>query len=153
MRLTIGPLYSTIRRARRPGRGGVEFISIPKTKPDNISENGESLLGTALDQQHLAFLFVGGETEKKEDSRVEINTAVGTLGVRGTIVWGGPIDGSFGVLVSSGRVTVRNEAGEVSLGAGEGTMIDAVDAAPSAPKTWPMEKVRRALQTVSFEAN
>jgi len=100
-----------------------------------------------------AFLFVGGNTEKKQESQVEIDTAVGTLGVRGTIVWGGPIDDSFGVLVSSGRVTVRNEAGQVSLGAGEGTMIEAMDAEPSAPKKWPMEKVRRALQTVSFDAN
>lgn len=100
-----------------------------------------------------AFLFVGGETEKQENSQVEIETTVGTLGVRGTTVWGGHIDGAFGVLVSSGRVTVRNDAGEVSLGAGEGTMIDAMDAAPSAPKVWPAEKVRRALQTVSFDAN
>lgn len=100
-----------------------------------------------------AFLFVGGETEKSEQSKVEINTSVGTLGVRGTTVWGGRIDGSFGVLVAEGSVTVRNAAGEVDLGPGEGTMIDAMDAAPSAPKKWPDEKVQRALQTVSFQAN
>lgn len=97
-----------------------------------------------------AFLFVGGDSENMEDSQVDIDTAVGTLGVRGTIVWGGRIDGSFGVLVANGSVSVRNNAGEVQLGAGEGTQIESMDTAPSAPKKWPREKVQRALATISF---
>jgi len=100
-----------------------------------------------------AFLFVGGDTENMEESQVEIDTAVGTLGVRGTTVWGGQIDGSFGVLVAAGRVTVRNNAGEVRLGPGEGTQVESMDSAPSAPKKWPEEKVQRALATVSFPDN
>lgn len=100
-----------------------------------------------------AFQFVGGDAENMEDSEVEINTTVGTLGVRGTAVWGGRIDGSFGVFVFEGSVTVRNEAGEVSLGPGEGTMVEAMDAEPSAPKLWPEEKVQRAVSTVSFQEN
>lgn len=100
-----------------------------------------------------AFLFVGGDTEDMEDSQVDIDTAVGTLGVRGTTVWGGNIDGSFGVLVAAGSATVRNAAGEVQLGAGEGTQIESMNAAPSAPKKWPVEKVQRALRTVSFTEN
>lgn len=97
-----------------------------------------------------AFLFVGGETETKEHSRVEIETPVATLGVRGTTVWGGRIDGSFGVLVTEGQVTVRNQAGELNLGPGQGTQIEAVDALPSPAKTWPEAKVQRALATVRF---
>lgn len=97
-----------------------------------------------------AFLYVGGDAENRQDSQVDIDTPVGTLGVRGTRVWGGHIAGSFGVLVTEGRVTVRNSAGEVELGAGEGTQIESMDTAPSAPKTWPEEKVQRALETVSF---
>lgn len=100
-----------------------------------------------------AFQFVGGDAENMDDSEVEINTSVATLGVRGTTVWGGHIDGSFGVLVFEGKVTVRNEAGEVNLGPGEGTMVDAMDAPPSAPKKWPEEKVQRAVDTVSFRDN
>lgn len=100
-----------------------------------------------------AFQFVGGDAENMENSEIEINTGVGTLGVRGTTVWGGRIDGSFGVFVLEGSVTVRNEAGEVSLGPGEGTMVDAVDTQPSAPKKWPEEKVQRAVSTVSFQEN
>lgn len=120
-----------------------EFVYEPENKTGKL---GLSVL-------EGAFLFVGGETENMQDSQVKIDTAVGTLGVRGTTVWGGRIDGSFGVLVVEGRVTVRNDAGEVSLEAGEGTMIDAMDAAPSAPKMWPEEKVQRARQTVSFTEN
>lgn len=116
-------------------------------KPDSsTAEVGLSVL-------EGAFQFVGGDAENVEDSEVEINTGVGTLGVRGTSVWGGRIDGSFGVLVLEGSVTMRNEAGEVSLGPGEGTMVDAMDAQPSAPKTWPEEKVQRALSTVRFQEN
>lgn len=115
--------------------------------PDNsTAEVGLSLLKGA-------FQFVGGDAENMDNSEIEIDTGVGTLGVRGTNVWGGRIDGSFGVLVLDGNVTVRNQAGEVSLGPGEGTMVDAVDAQPSEPKTWPEEKVERALATVSFEEN
>lgn len=112
-------------------------------------DSGSGKLGLSVLEG--AFLFVGGDTENMEDSRVDINTAVGTLGVRGTTVWGGRIDGSFGVLVAEGSVTVRNTAGEVQLGAGEGTQIESMDAAPSAPKKWPEEKVQRALKTISFK--
>ncbi|MDZ7839228.1 MAG: FecR family protein [Gammaproteobacteria bacterium] len=100
-----------------------------------------------------AFRFVGGDAENMDDSEVEIKTGVGTLGVRGTSVWGGRIDGSFGVLVFEGNVTVRNEAGEVNLGPGEGTMVDDKDSPPSAPKVWPEEKVQRAVDTVRFREN
>ncbi len=120
-----------------------EFVYTPDS---STGELGVSVL-------EGAFQFVGGDTENMDDSDIEINTGVGTLGVRGTTVWGGRIDGSFGVLVLEGNVTVRNEAGEVSLGPGEGTMVDAVDSRPSAPKTWPEEKVQRALDTVSFREN
>lgn len=120
-----------------------EFVYTPDS---STAEVGISLLKGA-------FQFVGGDAENMENSEVEINTGVGTLGVRGTTVWGGRIDGSFGVLVLEGSVTVRNESGEVTLGPGEGTMVDALDAQPSAPKTWPEEKVQRALSTVSFQEN
>lgn len=120
-----------------------EFVYAPES---NSGRLGLSVL-------EGAFLFVGGKTEDMEDSKVEIDTAVGTLGVRGTTVWGGRIDGSFGVFVSEGKVTVRNSAGEVNLGTGEGTMIEAMDARPSAPKKWPDEKVQRALKTVDFKAD
>lgn len=120
-----------------------EFVYAPD---DSTARMGLSVL-------EGAFQFVGGDAENMDDSEVEINTSVGTLGVRGTTVWGGRIDGSFGVLVFEGEVTVRNEAGEVDLGPGEGTMIESMNAQPSPPKKWPEEKVQRAVDTVSFREN
>ncbi len=108
--------------------------------------------GGRLDLQVLqgSFLFVGGKLDADRDARVTIGTRVGTLGIRGTRVWGGMIDGAFGVLVLDGRVTVTNDGGEVALSAGQGTMISGPDSAPGKPKNWPQAKIDRAVRTVSF---
>jgi hypothetical protein len=97
-----------------------------------------------------AFLFVGGDIETGAGSDVEIRTPVGTLGVRGTTVWGGEIDGGYGVLVLDGEVDVRTAGGMVTLKAGEATMISGPDSAPEAPHTWNEEKTARAVATISF---
>jgi hypothetical protein len=74
-----------------------------------------------------------------------------TLGVRGTDVWGGPIDRRYGVLLLEGVVEVTNAAGSVVLRTpGEGTNIAAPGTAPGAVTRWPGDKVARALATVSF---
>lgn len=54
-----------------------------------------------------AFLFVGGKIEGPTGGNVDINTPFGTLGVRGTTVWGGPLDTGYGVTVLDGLVTDR----------------------------------------------
>ena len=43
--------------------------------------------------------------------------------MRGTTVWGGRIDGGFGVLVLKGEVWVKTPHGTVDLKEGNGTMI------------------------------
>ena len=97
-----------------------------------------------------AFLFVGGLIEDWSGENVTITTPVGSLAVRGTTVWGGSIDGGYGVLVLDGQVTVDTSAGSVTLTEGEGTMILDLTQPPGAPVTWPQEKVDRAVQTISF---
>ena len=114
-------------------------------------ENSQGEL--ALDVIQGAFLFVGGKVEDVPNADVSINTPVGTLGIRGTTVWGGLIDDGFGVLTLEGEVIVSNTAGEVRLGPGEGTMISAPGQAPTAPKVWPEEKKTRAFATVNFSEN
>ncbi len=42
-----------------------------------------------------AFLFVGGRIEGQKDAKVQIHTPVAAIGVRGTTVWGGPIDNGY----------------------------------------------------------
>jgi len=96
-----------------------------------------------------AFLFVGGKVEHSNGATVAIHTPVATLGVRGTTVWGGPIDGGYGVLVLSGEVWVKTKHGMVDLKQGQGTMIKSATAAAAAP--WPEDRTKRAVASISFK--
>ncbi|WP_375464061.1 FecR domain-containing protein [uncultured Methylobacterium sp.] len=96
-----------------------------------------------------AFLFVGGKIEGPTGGNVAIRTAVGTLGVRGTTVWGGHIDGGYGVLVLDGIVTLKTRRGTVTMRKGQGTMV--YDGrAPQAAAPWPEDRTKRAVATISF---
>ena len=98
-----------------------------------------------------AFLFVGGQVEAAPDAEVEIRTPVATLGIRGTTVWGGPIEGGYGVLVLEGEVTVSTTGGDVTLNAGQATMIHDVNRGPYPPYGWTDDKIGEAVATISFE--
>jgi hypothetical protein len=96
-----------------------------------------------------AFLYAGGLIEGTPGSKVRIRTPVAGIGVRGTTVWGGPIDKGFGVLALSGEVTVTGRRGTVVLKQGQGTMLFA-DGRPRRVVRWPAEKVKRAIATIAF---
>ncbi|MGF1475563.1 MAG: FecR domain-containing protein [Geminicoccaceae bacterium] len=96
-----------------------------------------------------AFLFVGGRVEDGGQSEVTIKTPVGTLGIRGTTVWGGHIDGGYGVLVLDGEVEVETANGTVLLRGGQGTMVYEGEA-PEAAAPWPQDRTARAVKTISF---
>ena len=96
------------------------------------------------------FLFVGGKVEGPTGGNVRITTGFATLGVRGTTVWGGPLDGSYAVLVLKGEVTVSNGGGTVTLRANEGTTVADPASPPEPAVTWAKAKVDRALATISF---
>lgn len=117
-----------------------EFVYEPEQNVGNM----------ALKALHGAFLFVGGKVEYMPEAEVSIATPMATLGIRGTTVWGGLIDDGYGVLTLEGEVTVTNVAGSVTLRAGEGTMLRSADQAPEAVKTWPQQKVDRAMATIQF---
>jgi hypothetical protein len=95
------------------------------------------------------FLFVGGRVEDQSGARVNIHTPIGTLGVRGTTVWGGPIDKGYGVLVLKGQVTVSTRRGTVTLREGQATMVFG-GRRPQAPGAWPEERTKRAVASISF---
>jgi hypothetical protein len=97
-----------------------------------------------------AFLFVGGKIEGPTGGNVAIETPIGTLGVRGTTVWGGFIDGGYGVLVLDGEVTVNTRHGQVMLQKGQGTMIYN-NRAPNKAAPWPDQRVKAAVATISFK--
>lgn len=98
-----------------------------------------------------SFLFVGGQVESGGRGRVEIATPLATLGIRGTQVWGGFIDGGYGVLVLDGEVTVTTQGGSTTLRAGEAVMIDDPALRPSVPTSWTEERTARAVQSISFD--
>ncbi|KQP33736.1 hypothetical protein ASF49_07655 [Methylobacterium sp. Leaf104] len=103
----------------------------------------------ALSVARGAFLFVGGKIEGPSGGNVAIKTAVGTLGVRGTTVWGGAIDGGYGVLVLDGEVVLKTKRGSVLMRKGEGTMVYG-GRAPEAAAPWPEDRTKRAVATITI---
>jgi hypothetical protein len=109
-------------------------------------EQGNKL---ALNVTKGAFLFVGGKIEGPTGGNVTIKTPVGTLGVRGTTVWGGQIDGGFGVVVLKGEVWVKTKHGMVDLKEGTGTMVYGKKG-PTKAAAWTDDRTKRAVATVTF---
>lgn len=103
----------------------------------------------ALKVARGAFLFVGGKVEAAKGARVTIVTPSATLGVRGTTVWGGRLDGGFAVFVAQGTVTVRARRGTVTLTGGEGTLINA-SGRPDGVSRWGQPRIDRALATIAI---
>jgi hypothetical protein len=96
-----------------------------------------------------AFLYVGGLIDKETDANVWIRTPVGAIGIRGTTVWGGPIDKGYGVIVLSGEVTVTGRRGTVTLKQGQGTMLFR-DGKPQRAAAWPAGRMKRAVASITF---
>ena len=98
-----------------------------------------------------AFRFVSGKLGASATRDAEVSTPVATIGVRGTDFWGGPINGTFGVVVLEGTVTVTTRAGVTTLRTAlQGTDIAGADAPPGEVKTWGKAKLDRAIATVTF---
>jgi hypothetical protein len=90
-----------------------EFVYVPQESRGELS----------LRVVKGAFLYVGGRVEGLDGAKVRIQTPVAAIGVRGTTVWGGPIDNGYGVIVLSGEATVTGRRGTVTLKQGQGTML------------------------------
>lgn len=85
--------------------------------------------------------------------RFEVNTAIASIGVRGTDFWGGfgLTENGLDVVMLSGKgVYVKNLQGEqVELNAeGLGTTVLS-QASPSVPKQWPEAKLAKAIATIT----
>ncbi|CCQ74852.1 FecR domain-containing protein [Magnetospira sp. QH-2] len=98
-----------------------------------------------------AFSAVSGAIAK-QGGRMDIETPVATIGIRGTTVWGGQLDGDFQVALLDGtRAVVTTRGGRVDLmKVGDGTLIKNQDTAPAPPKKWGGNKLERAKATVAF---
>ncbi len=139
-------LQSTLKDGTKLTLGENASLVVDEFAYDPAREGGK----LAFEVVQGAFLFVGGAIEGKTGGNVDITTPIGTLGVRGTTVWGGTIDDGYGILVLDGEVVVSTAGGAVTLKAGEATMIMHPMHGPSAPHAWPQEKIDRAVKTISF---
>ena len=98
------------------------------------------------------FRFISGKLSKTLGANISVKTPFATMGIRGTDVWGGPIDERYGVFLGTGIVSVTSGSKTVVLSkSGSGVNIaDAKGAQPGAVTQWPKEKIGRALATVAF---
>ena len=98
-----------------------------------------------------AFLATSGAIAQVADAGLKVQSQAATIGIRGTTVWGGGLDGTFQVMLIEGRsVTVENADGRVELNtAGAGTMVNAAGA-PTSPVFWAADKVARARAITDF---
>ncbi len=94
--------------------------------------------------------LTGAITQRRH--RVEVRTAIATIGVRGTEFWGGLnlTPNALEVVMLGGKgVYVKNDAGTVELTeAGTGTTVQA-GKTPATPDAWSPEKVQRAVATIT----
>jgi hypothetical protein len=82
-------------------------------------------------------------------ANVRIRSPAGAIGIRGTTVWGGPIDNGYGVIVLSGEVTVTGRRGTVTLKQGQGTMLFG-EGRPQRAAAWPAGRMKRAVASITF---
>ncbi len=98
-----------------------------------------------------AFLFTSGLISKTKNPDVEIETSYGSIGLRGTTVWGGLLEGKYGIYVQRGRVNVRNDSGEINLGVGQGTSIQSHKHKPRALGQWGGELISKAIRKTQLK--
>lgn len=98
-----------------------------------------------------AFLYVSGLVAKAVSPDVKLETPHGSIGIRGTVVWGGQIDESYRVLVLEGRVTADSPRGRV--GADTGQAIDFRNSTKSVPNRaiWSPERFNAALSMIAIK--
>lgn len=99
------------------------------------------------------FRMVTGAITQQKNPDLNINTPMGSIGVRGTDFWGGYLDAdALDVILLSGehKIEISNTLGKVLIThPGEGVTIKAGQA-PSTPLKWSAEKLQRAVQTISL---
>ncbi|NCC21323.1 MAG: hypothetical protein EOM26_02545 [Alphaproteobacteria bacterium] len=97
------------------------------------------------------FQFVSGMISKREEPDVELLTPQGSIGIRGTVVWGGEIDEKYGVYVAQGKVLFQLPETDVFLPTGTGVLVDPRTGAPGATNAWSPSKLEQALAMVRLQ--
>jgi len=101
-----------------------------------------------------AFKVATGNLSALRGGPFEVNTPLGTIGIRGTEFWGGFLsEGELSVLLISGKgVYIRNDGGSTEIVKPlEGVKLRSRSAPPPAPSLWSPDKRARAFKTVAFD--
>lgn len=101
-----------------------------------------------------AFRVATGGLESLRGGAFEVQTPLGTIGIRGTDFWGGYLsENEISVLLISGKgVYVVNDGGRAEIVRPmEGLTLTSASAPPPAPSMWSPEKRERAFKTVAFD--
>jgi hypothetical protein len=99
-----------------------------------------------------AFQYISGLLAKKPDPDVRIDTPAGSIGIRGTDITGGDVDGEYGIEVDEGAIDVATDKGQVRVNTGEGTTIKGRGFAPGRPAAFSQKRLQR-LRNMVFLKN
>jgi hypothetical protein len=114
-------------------------------------EQGRSSGALMLDQDRGALRLTAPKASKAPDKRIELRTPSAVVTVRGTDVWMGPIDDATAVIVLSGAIDVRNNAGSVLLDrAHQGTLVRSRDSAPERARGFGADQIIKAMATTDL---
>jgi hypothetical protein len=110
-----------------------EYVYDPNNKGGN--KGRYSVIGGAFD-------YLSGLITKKKDPDVKIETAYGSIGIRGTSIWGGNVAGhGYGIYDSEGQIGVSNSGGGVVVNPGLGTFITGPGQPPTPPAPWTADEL------------
>ena len=98
-----------------------------------------------------AFGYIGGLLGKQDDPDVTINTNYGSIGIRGTTLYGGSIGSGYSVFLQEGGIGLKNGGGKIALKPGQGTDIPAPGKKPGAPESWPKGKIKQLKDLVKLK--
>lgn len=102
---------------------------------DEYAYDAEKGTGKAiLDLIGLAFSYAGGKMDKNDD--VTLNMNYGSIGIRGTKIFGVLRNGLNWVYLEEGAAQVSNKGGETTLAPGFGTRISAKEEMPAPAYQW-----------------
>jgi len=97
------------------------------------------------------FSYASGLIAKETVDSVKIQTMFGSIGIRGTKVWGGMLDKECRIYVEDGEIDVYNDFGKVHLKHGEGTRIKEANISPTPAGVWKEKAIVWIKGQVAFK--
>ncbi len=100
-----------------------------------------------------AFLYASasGTAKSKQASDIVVNTPYASIGIRSAKFWGGEIDGTYGIHVTDGQVSVQSGRGRIGVDKDTGTSLVSKMDIPSRAITWEQEKLDRAIAATTMK--